>query len=132
MGAQLRLLGEGREPTYPLGPRFTIGRLASNTLPLADDAGVSREHAAITGGGNVFIIEDLHSRNGSYLERGAQKWQLMTPTQLEEGDIVQIGSARLRFETAPMAGQAFSPSATIAPGETTLGLVLPQLRRPRT
>ncbi len=131
MAAQLRLLGEGNGATYTLGPRFTIGRLASNTLALSDDSAVSREHAAISGGGRVYIVEDLGSRNGTFVERGQQKWQLMTPTTLEEGDILVVGAARLRFETAPMGGRAFNPHETVQPGETTLGIVLPQAR-PRT
>jgi len=45
----------------------TIGRKSGNTIVLEDDLKVSRHHCAISQEGNSYIIRDVGSSNGTYL-----------------------------------------------------------------
>jgi DNA-binding winged helix-turn-helix (wHTH) protein len=94
----------------PPAPRFKL-EAAEGEIPLAegdnligrdpratiriDIGGVSRRHAKIVVDGANAILEDLGSKNGTYL-RGRR---VMQPTRLAHGDEIRIGRkvARLRF-----------------------------------
>lgn len=83
--AALRLEdGSGR--TYTLRPGYTIvgrGQDADFRLP---DTGVSRRHAEIHWDGEVAILSDLGSTNGTSVNGGMiQEWQLA------DGDMIRIG-----------------------------------------
>jgi nitrite reductase (NADH) large subunit len=69
-----------------------IGRLPENDLAL-DDLGVSGHHAQIHWQGSAFVLEDLGSRNGTFLD-GAR---MRTPSPLADGALIQIGATQLRF-----------------------------------
>lgn len=62
-----------------------IGRTTSSDFQL-DDGGVSRQHAKITWNGRAHAIEDLESRNGTFVcgER-------VTRADLADGDLIQLG-----------------------------------------
>jgi transcriptional regulator of acetoin/glycerol metabolism len=81
------------EPARPL----VAGRDASADLPL-EDAGASRQHARFERRGDVLVVSDLGSRNGTWLN-GAQ----VPPAgaQLEAGDVVRVG--RTLFVVADVA-----------------------------
>jgi len=49
-----------------LGSPFSLGRSPDNNLRLSDQR-VSRHHARITRQGERFLLEDLHSTNGTLL-----------------------------------------------------------------
>jgi DNA-binding winged helix-turn-helix (wHTH) protein len=72
----------------------TIGRDPRSAVWLDDDS-VSRRHALIAVDKDTARVEDLGSTNGTLLNRAA----LESPTVLQDGDIVQIGSLRLTFRT---------------------------------
>ncbi len=79
---------------HNLGPGFNnIGRLPSNSIRV-DNPGISRQHAFVLGdaGGGIFVIEDLESLNGTYVnKRRVQKhW-------LRPGDVVTVGQHTLEF-----------------------------------
>ena len=63
-----------------------------------DDPGnfISRKHARITVKGNVFLIEDVGSANGTYLNKGAR---IMpgSPQELHNGDEIVMGRTFLEF-----------------------------------
>ena len=85
---ELRLLTNGAESVYPLDtPRFTIGRDAENSLCLSDQV-VSRFHVEFIRLGNDFLLRDLGSTNGSYVNGVRTSEQL-----LNDGDIVRFGKA---------------------------------------
>jgi pSer/pThr/pTyr-binding forkhead associated (FHA) protein len=46
---------------------------------------------------NDYLIEDLGSRNGTFLERGYSVMQIMAATPLQSDDVIRISSVRLRF-----------------------------------
>ena len=54
-----------------------------------DDRQVSRRHAVIIRTGNGYVIEDLDSKNGTFLNGVTVK----TPTLLQDGDIIQVALA---------------------------------------
>jgi hypothetical protein len=84
--------GRAGEHFIPQAERTTIGRSPDNDIFL-DDVTVSRKHAVLEQNGNQFLIEDLGSLNGTFVNRR----RIESPTQLESGDEVQIGKYRLSF-----------------------------------
>ncbi len=58
-----------------------------------DVAGVSRHHARITAEGGRFTLEDLGSKNGTFLREA----RLAVPADLEDGDAFRLGQTRLVF-----------------------------------
>ncbi len=78
---------------YVLIPGGTsIGREASNVISLSDDNTVSRKHAMITFENGAYILKDLGSTNGTYVN-GAK----VTEHKLIPGDIVRIGSTMFNY-----------------------------------
>jgi two-component system, cell cycle response regulator len=70
-----------------------IGRAVSAGLKVPEE-GVSRHHARIRCEGGVMLVEDLVSRNGTYVNGE----RISTARTLEEGDKIQIGPLTvLRF-----------------------------------
>jgi FHA domain/Domain of unknown function (DUF4388) len=73
----------------------TIGRLAANDIPLTDGS-VSSRHARITRTHEGFVIEDLASRNGTYVNSE----KLSDRRLLADGDLVRLGKVLLTFNLA--------------------------------
>lgn len=72
---------------------LTIGRGGDNDIVLAD-AYVSHHHVVISPLRNQYQIEDLHSRNHTYIND-----ELLTGrTFLQNGDLIKIGRTIFRFE----------------------------------
>ena len=61
----------------------------------AQDAGVSRRHLKIHHSGRSWMVEDLNSINGSFLNR--QRLVPGQPTQLKHGDELRVGKLALIF-----------------------------------
>lgn len=70
---------------------ITIGRASSNEVVLKE-AKVSRQHATIKRHGNEYLIEDLQSSNGIFVNEEKVKEHA-----LSDGDIVQIGDFVMKF-----------------------------------
>jgi pSer/pThr/pTyr-binding forkhead associated (FHA) protein len=78
----------------------TVGRHPDSDIFL-DDISVSRRHATFTRTANGYVISDLGSLNGSYVNRD----RIDTDVVLSGGDEVQIGKYRLIFFAgAPRTG----------------------------
>jgi len=78
--------------TYNMtGGRITIGRLPENDIVI-DNLGVSRKHAVITAVRPGYVIRDLGSRNGTFLN-GSK----VSDAPLASGDLVTIGKYEIRF-----------------------------------
>ena len=58
-----------------------------------DASGVSRRHARIVVAGDVATLEDLDSRNGTFVGDKA----VSAPRKLDDGDVIQVGSAAMKF-----------------------------------
>ena len=77
-----------------LGECLSIGRSPDNGLALADSK-VSRRHAEVRlVAPGRYRVSDLGSANGTWLNGR----KLAVPRDLQNGDVIQIGSASLRFE----------------------------------
>lgn len=86
--------GEKLSATYPLPePGTTIGRGVENHIQL-DHPEVSRNHAAIQAKDGMWVIKDLESTNGLFVNGSAQKYAVLKP-----GDVVRLGPYDLYFET---------------------------------
>ena len=90
---------EARESSGLLGRRYAfsdlllIGRGEDCDI-VVPDAYVSHHHAQITARGNQYVLEDLGSRNHTYVN-GAE---IDGRTYLTPGDIIRIGFVSLKFE----------------------------------
>ena len=72
---------------YPLeGVDILIGREASSTIQI-DSPGVSRKHARLTYQNNQYLLQDLDSSNGTFLNGE----QIVKTWPLNNGDIISIG-----------------------------------------
>jgi hypothetical protein len=88
------LNGPGKGSRYLIdSSEISIGRDPSNEIFL-DDITVSRKHALLRRK-TTFIVEDLNSLNGTYLNANS-----ITKTSLSTGDELQIGKYRLTFFVA--------------------------------
>lgn len=83
----------GREHALALG-RTSIGRASDNSVHLLDEA-VSRHHAEVVPGPRGYLLRDLGSENGIYVngERSPEH-------VLRDGDVIQIGARTLVFQGA--------------------------------
>jgi hypothetical protein len=70
---------------------LTIGRSPHSDLFL-DDVTVSRHHARVVHDETGFLVEDLNSLNGTYVNR-----KRIERHQLSDGDELQIGKFKLAF-----------------------------------
>jgi pSer/pThr/pTyr-binding forkhead associated (FHA) protein len=73
----------------------TIGRTAANTIALTD-ASVSAQHARVIRSAEGFMIEDVGSRNGTYVNSE----KLIEKRLLADGDLVRLGKIILTFNIA--------------------------------
>src|SRR5437762_7459154 len=77
-----------------------VGRDPQCTIWL-DESGISRRHARIVVAGTSATLEDLKSKNGTFVRgRGVKQ-----PRELADGDVIQFGSTEARF-TMWSEGQA--------------------------
>jgi FHA domain len=85
----------GHDPgmIYDLDGDIVLGRGEQAEIRLEDPFASSR-HARVYEQGNVVVIEDLGSTNGTYLNEEL----LETPRPLHPGDRVRIGDSEFTFE----------------------------------
>jgi adenylate cyclase len=92
MQAKLILVrGEGPNE-YPLAAFNTLGRHPDNTVQVLDRI-VSKEHCRITRGSAGYVIRDVGSLNGSYVNGT----RVTTEHVLATGDEISLGNTVLRF-----------------------------------
>lgn len=73
--------------TFPLdGDQLTIGRDSSNAVAI-NDSEVSRRNSRLTFQGGKYVIEDLGSTNGTFVNGQ----RLTGPVVLKAGDVVSLG-----------------------------------------
>ncbi|WP_101952154.1 FHA domain-containing protein [Mycobacterium sp. 3519A] len=83
----------GRELVPLTGQRVTLGKAASNDVPLEHDETVSRLHAVFENLGFAWSIRDLGSRNGTYLNGE----KITAERVLRSGDEVRVGRSKVVF-----------------------------------
>jgi hypothetical protein len=112
--------GPNAGSAYPLrGVTISIGRNPDNQIVIEDPM-VSRYHARLTWQGNTFVLEDLGSANGTWVNDA----RITSPVLLRPGDSIGLGqnvrgSLDERSQASVMtqygAGYPASPPA-VAPG----------------
>ncbi|HSY09976.1 MAG TPA: FHA domain-containing protein [Candidatus Dormibacteraeota bacterium] len=100
--------------------RTTIGRVEDNTFEIADPS-VSSHHCEVHLQGGEFLIRDLNSTNGSFIngEKIAEK-------VLKPGQVLRLGQVELKLE---VEGAAATPSpAPAVPAKKTVDstMVMPR------
>jgi hypothetical protein len=85
--------GDSEGKLFPLTEaEIGIGRQRSNEIQLAD-LGASGKHARLYRGPDGWVVEDLKSRNGTWLNNTR-----VFHSVLSSGDLIRIGATDLRFE----------------------------------
>ncbi|MCA9071382.1 MAG: PAS domain S-box protein, partial [Planctomycetaceae bacterium] len=82
-----------------LGDSISIGRNSKCDLVLPDEV-VSRNHARLRARSDGIYLEDLHSRNGTFIN-GRRVDQ---PTKLQDGDYIQVYELLLSFHSEGVKG----------------------------
>jgi adenylate cyclase len=111
--AKITIISAEGSRDVDLGPFTTIGRHPDNSLQLLDRI-VSKNHATITLQGGQYLMKDLQSLNGTFVN-GVRVWE----HTLRDGDDVSMGNTRLVFhdERQGVAGTRVSistPDSTVA------------------
>lgn len=92
---RMYLTGDGRR--FPLGQgTIVIGRADDATVRI-DAGGVSRYHARIVVSGGEARVEDLGSKNGTFV--GGKP--VAGPCVLRDGDEIRVGPMALTFKVSP-------------------------------
>jgi hypothetical protein len=91
--SRLILVKDGKESSFPLTKdSYTIGRHKNNDIVISNPK-VSSFHARIDRGTNGFMLVDLKSRNGSWVNGKKIENEL-----LKTGDEVRLGPAKLTYK----------------------------------
>jgi sigma-B regulation protein RsbU (phosphoserine phosphatase) len=99
--------------------RFSLGRSSSNELCYADDAGLSRQHLVLERKGEDWVLRDLGSKNGTFVNGN----RIAEPLTLGPNDRVTAGHLILEFAdkiTAPSNTVVFVESNAATPVSTTV------------
>ncbi|HYM22892.1 MAG TPA: FHA domain-containing protein [Vicinamibacterales bacterium] len=113
---------------YELGAHaLKIGRLPDNTVVI-DNPAVSSHHARIVHDSGKFVIEDLKSTNGTFINERRVHRQV-----LENGDTVLIGKHKLVYDAAGGESVADTDSAEVdtAPSKLEGGTVFLDTKQQR-
>jgi hypothetical protein len=81
-----------RGRNYPIGDQVTIGRAAQCQITV-DDTFVSQVHARVYPHEGHYVVEDLGSTNGTYLNRNRLSGAMI----LQRGDRLQVGNTVLEL-----------------------------------
>jgi adenylate cyclase len=107
--ARLHLVtAEGGQQALDLAPVNSLGRHPNNSIQLLDKI-VSKEHCIIELRGQQFVLRDLGSLNGTYINGERVRGEGM----LKHGDEIALGATRARFDDGsgrPMAPAYLPPS----------------------
>lgn len=88
--------------SFPVGPNgLTLGRSADNDVALDDELLVSRHHAEIIAQEAGFVLRDLESANGTWVDG-----QRIVACALTPGNRIRTGNVEWLFADASLAGQA--------------------------
>ena len=101
---------DGQMKTVPLtGERLSVGRSSAAELCFPDDAGLSRQHFVFEPEGEEWTVEDLNSKNGTFVNNIPLKARLV----LRAGDRITAGHLVVLY--AP-EGKAPEPGVVVFEG----------------
>jgi hypothetical protein len=70
----------------------TVGKGAA-TIQITDDPAVSTSHAELALRGAAFVVTDLGSTNGTFVN----SQRIAQPTRLSDGDLLRFGNTQMKF-----------------------------------
>jgi hypothetical protein len=92
-GSRLLLVKDGEETSFPLvRDTYTLGRHHNNDIVVTDPK-VSSFHARLDRSSEGFVLVDLNSRNGCYVNG-----KRIQSRELQTGDEVRLGTAKLVYK----------------------------------
>lgn len=103
------------------GDQLTIGRDSANEIVI-NDAEVSRRHARLTFQGGKYVLEDLGSTNGTFVNGQ----RLAGPRVLKPGEVVSFG------EQIVLVFEALNVDAGATMVSSRAGSAVPSVSRPIT
>ncbi len=86
---------------------LTLGRADDNDLALPTDRSASRRHARVARRGDHLVVEDLGSRNGTFVDG-----QRVTRADLRDGSLLRVGDTLARVA---WLSESFAPATTEGP-----------------
>lgn len=92
------LVSDGKRLPLTLGDNV-IGRDPDGGIPV-NSVTVSRRHARIVISGSEALLEDLDSKNGTFVGRSP----VTTPVRLKDGDEIRVGSVVFKFRMSSPKG----------------------------
>lgn len=95
----------------------TIGRHPDCRISIMQ-ASVSGKHATITGEDGQFFLEDVGSRNGTFVN----KQRITARVALAHNDMIQFGDAIAKFDDPSAVPSTLPPAASAAPAKSTATL----------
>ncbi len=107
--AKLRIEAGAPPRDVALSDPFRIGRDEGNELIL-DDSGISRRHCRLEREGDLWILEDLKSANGTYRNE-----ERVDRVRLDDGDKIRVGGIVLVYvgdERTDMRSRAVTAATT--------------------
>src|SRR5207302_1758704 len=82
--------------------RITLGRSSANELCYPDDAGLSRQHMALTRVNGGWQVEDLGSKNGTVVNGN----RIESAIPFHRGDRISAGHLIIEFADSAESGSA--------------------------
>src|SRR5262245_11634133 len=99
--------GAGLGRDHAIGTECVLGR-APDVDFVVDDLGVSRRHARVYREGDAYVVADLGSRNGTFVNT-----QRVQAASLNDGDLIRVGGVELVFRQKDIAATPKSPGAAV-------------------
>jgi len=78
----------------PIGAAIRVGRRADCEVPLPDATNMSKEHFRVSFEDGLFLVYDLKSRNGTFINSGVTS---IEEHVLSDGDIISAGGILFVF-----------------------------------
>jgi sigma-B regulation protein RsbU (phosphoserine phosphatase) len=101
---------DGQTKTVPLNGRLTVGRASAAEISFPEDSGLSRHHFAFEPDGENWTVQDLGSKNGTFVNNIPLKAKLA----LKPGDRVTAGHLIIVFSPD---GRGSEPGVVTFDGE---------------
>ena len=90
------LTGDNGDVHALLEDLYTIGRDPASNMIALTDSSISTHHARVTRSGDTFAVEDLGSRNGTFVNGE----KVTAPRALADNDVIRFGRMILIFNLA--------------------------------
>jgi serine phosphatase RsbU (regulator of sigma subunit) len=104
---------DGQMKTVPLTTRVSVGRSSAAELCFPEDAGLSRQHFAFEPEGEGWTVQDLGSKNGTFVNQIPLKGKLL----LQPGD--RISAGHLAIVYSPQSAQPAPGVVTFEGGDSS-------------